>query len=133
MKKKFGVTPRYSELSEVFGMANLVSKKLNLPVTIWSEHKGILRSKPDAIPRAKVETVDGTTAYSVSLEPDPKILAKSKNITKSQEKALELGRLYVGRNYETFLKHYNDIDDSFDDEDFFNELRYKGEYKWEWS
>lgn len=129
MKKKFVVTPKYSGLSEVFGMANLVSKKLNLPVTIWSEHKGILRNKPDAIPRAKVETVDGTAAYSVSLEPDPTILARNKNITKSQEKALELGRLYVGRNYTTFLKHYNDTDDSFDDEDFFEELRHKGEYR----
>lgn len=129
MKKKFVVTPKYSELSEVFGMANLVSKKLNLPVTIWSEHKGVLRNRSDAMPRAKVETVDGTAAYSVSLESDPKILAKSKNITKSQEKALELGRLYVGRNYKTFLKHYNDVDDSFDDEDFFSELRHKGEYR----
>ena len=129
MKKKFVVTPRYSELSEVFGMANLVSKRLNLPVSIWSEHKGVLRNKPDAVPRAKVETIDGTAAYSVSLEPDPKVLAKSKNITKSQEKALELGRLYIGRNYETFLKHYNDTDDLFDDEDFFDELRHKGEYK----
>ena len=129
MKKKFIVSPKYSELSEVFGMANLVSMKLNLPVTIWSEHKGVLRNRSDAIPRAKIETVDGTAAYSVSLESDPTILAKSKNITKSQEKALELGRLYIGRNYETFLKHYNDVDDSFDDEDFFSELRRKGEYK----
>ena len=45
---------------------------------------------------------------------------------------LHLGRLYIGRNYVTFLKHYNDTDDTDDtddDEDFFEELRHKGEYK----
>ena len=48
---------------------------------------------------------------------------------KSDENAIQDGIRYVGRNYDLFLKHFMDIDFSFDDEDLFNALRNRGEYK----
>jgi hypothetical protein len=36
---------------------------------------------------------------------------------------------YVGRNYDLFLKHWNDTDYSYDEDDLKNDLRKRGEYK----
>lgn len=36
---------------------------------------------------------------------------------------------YIGRNYDIFLKDYNDVNNEFDDEGMFNALRERGEYK----
>lgn len=40
-----------------------------------------------------------------------------------------LGIEYVKRNADLFRKHYYDLDESFDDEDLYNALRERGEYK----
>lgn len=36
---------------------------------------------------------------------------------------------YIGRNYDLFLKNFNDADDSFDDDDLKTELSKRGDYK----
>ena len=112
---------------DIFGMANLNPKKTGLSVIIWSDHAGITANRPHNDPRVKIGNANGQV--SVSIEPQPKILAKSKNLKKSDMVAIQEGINYVGRNYDLFLKHFMDTDFSFDDEDLFNALRKRGEYK----
>jgi len=79
-------------------------------------------------PRAKVGYQG--TEISVSIEAQPKILApKHKKIAPGVMKNLQTGIDYIGRNYDLFLKHYLDFDDSFDDEDLFQALRDRSEYR----
>ncbi len=68
----------------------------------------------------------------VTISPNPKIIAKTPNITNEQKQELEKGIKYVARNYGLFLKHYNNDGNNgagFDDEDLINALKEKGEYK----
>lgn len=125
MKKKFKVFCSDS----VFGMANLNPNKTGLPVIIWSDHSGISRNKKDIDSRIKIGVNNSGPSVSVTIEQNPRILAKSKNIKKSDMKKLQEGIDYVGRNYDLFLKHYQDTSFDFDDEDLFNALRERGEYK----
>lgn len=113
----------------VFGMANLNPNKTGLPVIIWSDHSGIFRNKKDNDSRIKIGINNSGPSVSVTIEQNPRILAKSKNIKKSDMKKLQEGIDYVGRNYDLFLKHYQDTSFDFDDEDLFNALRERGEYK----
>lgn len=114
-------------MDDIFGMADINPKRSGLNVVIWSDHGGVSRNVPHNEPRIKI----GTDDYSivVTIEATPKELAKSGKPKKSEEKDLQEGVEYVGRNYDLFLRHYNDTDFSFDDEDLFNELRSRGEYK----
>lgn len=125
MKNKFTVFCSDS----VFGMANLNPNKTGLPVIIWSDHSGISRNKKDNDSRIKIGVNNSGPSVSVTIEQNPRILAKSKNIKKSDMKKLQEGIDYVGRNYNLFLKHYQDTSFDFDDEDLFNALRERGEYK----
>lgn len=125
MKNKFTVFCSDS----VFGMANLNPNKTGLPVIIWSDHSGISRNKKDNDSRIKIGVNNSGPSVSVTIEQNPRILAKSKNIKKSDMKKLQEGIDYVGRNYDLFLKHYQDTSFDFDDEDLFNALRERGEYK----
>lgn len=125
MKKKFTIFCSDS----VFGMANLNPNKTGLPVIIWSDHSGISRNKKDNDSRIKIGVNNSGPSVSVTIEQNPRILAKSKNIKKSDMKKLQEGIDYVGRNYDLFLKHYQDTSFDFDDEDLFNALRERGEYK----
>lgn len=111
----------------VFGMANLNPSKSGLPVIIWAEHDGVSRNNTHNEPRVKV----GKDKYwiSISISENPKILAKSSNIKKSEMDKLEECIEYVARNHDIFLKHFNDTDFNFDDEDLFNALRQRGEYR----
>lgn len=112
----------------IFGMSNLVPSKTGIPVDIWSQHKGIQNKVSHRnTPRVKISTPD--VSVSVTIEENPKIKSKSGKIKKSDKNAIEKGIAYVGRNYDLFLKHYMDTDDTFDDEDLFNALRQRGEYK----
>lgn len=112
----------------VFGMANLVPKKTGLSVDIWSDHKGINRNVSHGnTPRIKITV--GSYTVSVTIEENPVIKAESRHGTKSQKNAVKEAMKYIGRNYDVFLKHYMDTDDSFDDESLFNALRERGEYK----
>lgn len=114
--------------NDVFGMANIVSKRSGLSVDIWSDHKGYMRNiSHRGTPRAKITL--GDIVVSISIEECPRILAKSRNMKKSEEKAIRSTINCVGRNYDIFLNHYMDPDDSFDDEDLFNALRERGEYR----
>ena len=118
---------------ELFEMANLVPKKTGLKAGIWSEHSGILRNKKDKSARIKIAYgVD--YSVSVSIEKSPRILSissklKSKREGSSEWKAIKDAIEYVGKYYKIFLKHYNDVEDKFDDEDLFKALRDEGAYK----
>lgn len=113
---------------DIFGMANLNPQRSNLPVIIWSDHAGCERKVSHrGTPRIKLGTKD--YSVSVTIEPNPIIKAKSGKIKKSEMDKIQQGMDYVGRNYDLFLKHYNDTDFSFDDEDLFNALRERGEYR----
>lgn len=123
---------RYIKNSQdIFAMANLNPAKSGLKAQIWSDGQGSTRNKPDVFPRVKVVT--GDCKVSVSIEPQPRVLAPKGNWRKKFKNdeviAIEDAIEYVGRNYETFLKHYNDTDGSFDDECLFAELREHGQYR----
>lgn len=103
-------------------MANLTARRTGLPtVTIWSEQKGELRNKPDNDKRVKI-TGPGYEV-SVSIEEEPRILAKTKNIK------IKEAMKYIGRNHDLFLKHYQSSEDEYDDDDLKDDLRKRGEYK----
>ena len=121
---------RYLGSSEaIFGMANLNPQKSGLGnIIIWSEHNGISRINKHSLPRVKLGIDDMN--ISISIEAVPKILAKSSNITsKVQLARFDPGIEYVARNCDIFLKHFNDTTFEFDDEDLFQALRERGEYK----
>lgn len=118
-----------SNSDSIFGMANLTSNKSGLPVAIWSDHSGILRKvSHHNTPRVKIG-FPGGHSISVTISKNPHIVAKSPKITAKELQDCNLGVEYVARNYDIFLKHYMDTTDSFDDEDLFNALRARGEYK----
>lgn len=110
----------------IFGMANLSMKRTGLSVIIWSDHGVAARNKKDKRPRFKVGTNDDQV--SVSLDTFD-ILAQTPNIKKSVMNNILVGIEYVKRNADLFRKHYYDLDESFDDEDLYNALRERGEYK----
>ena len=112
----------------LFEMSNLITKNTGLSVDIWSDHKGVLGKYKHKEPRVKMGK-RGQFMISVSIESKPKILVKSKGITESQLKSCQSAIEYVGKNYDLFLKHFNDIDDSFSDDDLKNALRERGYYK----
>lgn len=112
---------------DIFGMANLNPKRTNLPVIIWSDHGGIERSVSHRnTPRVKIGNKDYWV--SVTISESPKIVARSSSIKKSEMEDIKQGIQYVARNYDLFLKHFQDTDFDFDDEDLFNSLRERGEY-----
>lgn len=108
-------------------MANIDTKGTHLQVDIWSDHGGIKCNKKDKQPRVKVSTSDAQV--SVSIERKPKILAQTKNIKQSDINKIKDAIEYVGRNYDLFLKHYNDITNDFRDIDLFKALAERGDYK----
>ena len=112
---------------DILGMTNLNPLKTGLPVIIWADHGGVALNRHHNEPRVKVGTKD--SQVSVSIEDNPRILAKSHNIKKSDMDKIQQGIQYVRRNYDLFLKHFMDTDFSFDDEDLFNALRKRGQYK----
>ena len=117
------------DLVEVLGMANIVPKRSGLSVDIWSDHSGGKRKvSHSGRPRAKISYQGEEIA--ISIEENPVILApKNTSIPKGLMKKFQEGMDYVGRNCDIFLKHYLDENDEFDDEDLFNALRERGEYR----
>ena len=110
-------------------MANITKSKSGLDVDVWSEHGGVARnvSHKDT-PRAKLS--NSIYTISVTIEENPKILRKPKKLSMDNaNRIFSPGIKYIQDNYEIFLLHYNDQDDSFDDESLFNALREKGVYK----
>lgn len=119
---------RYS-MSSILGMSNLNPQKSGLGnIVIWSDHMGITRNVEHNIPRIKLQIDDMSIVVSISDK--PQLLSKNKKVSsKAKLSMFQEGIDYVARNYEIFLKHYMDTDFSFDDEDMFQALRDKGEYK----
>ena len=116
--------------ANIFGMANLNPAKSGLSVIIWSDHAGVLRNKKDRAPRLKIGTNDESVPVSISDSPTV-LVPKSwdKRFKKSTVAGIKEGIEYVARNYDIFLKHYNDTNFEFDDEDLYDALRERGEYK----
>lgn len=112
---------------ELFEMANLTPKRTGLNVTIWSDHEGVLGQYKHDGPRIKIGK-RGQFSASVSIEKHPKIYTQSKGIRQSGMDDIKEAMDYVGRNYDLFLKHFNDTDDSYDDDDLKRDLANRGEY-----
>lgn len=107
----------------------LSNKRTGLQVDIWSKWNvsEITKEAPNII----IGRAEYWNRYIivVTISPNPKIIAKTPNITEEQRQELEKGIKYVARNYDLFLKHYNNDGNYFDDEDLINALKEKGEYK----
>lgn len=117
-----------SRKEDVFGMSNLVPRRTGLSADIWSEHKGCKRNVGHRFtPRIKI--TKGDYEVSVSIDRHPEILAESGNAKHSDRASIKEAMKYIGRNYDLFLKHFMDVNDEYDDEDLFNDLRSRGEYK----
>lgn len=112
--------------------AMLSIKRTGLKVNIWSKWNvaEITKEKPNII----IGRAEYWNRYIivVTISPTPQIIAQTPNITDEQKQDLEEGIKYVARNYELFLKHYNNNGDNgaeFDDVDLIEALKEKGEYK----
>ena len=111
----------------IFGMTNLVPRKTGMAVDIWLDNKGILRKVRHNVPRVKIGTNE--EYVSVSISRGPEILSMSGNIKHSTMAKIKQALKYVSKNSDLFLKHYNDTDDTFYDEDLFGELRKRGQIR----
>lgn len=114
-------------------MANLVPKQTGLSVNIWSDHGGVQRHMPHG-KRVKIGTSDNKYSVSVTIEKEPEIKFISKALRKkkkgsSEWRAIEAGINYVGRNYDLFLRHFEDTTDEFLDKHLERELIKRGELK----
>lgn len=112
--------------------ATLSNKRTGLKVDIWSKWNVAEITKED--PNIIIGRAEYWNRYIivVTISSNPKIIAKTPNITEEQKQELEEGIKYVARNYDLFLKHYNNDGNNetgFDDEDLINALKEKGEYK----
>lgn len=112
--------------------ATLSFRVTGLKVNIWS--KWDVAETSDEKPNIIIGRGEYWNRYIivVTISSTPKIIAQTPNITDEQKKDLEEGIKYVARNYELFLKHYNNEGNNgkdFDDEDLIQALEEKGEYK----
>lgn len=115
---------RVENTNDIFGTATLNPKKSGLDnIVIWSEHGGIKNSTP--IVKMSIDDI----TISVSISEPPEIIAKNKNATKHRISEFDKGIEYVAENCDIFLRHYNDTTFEFDDEDLFQALRERGQYK----
>ena len=96
------------------------------PIGTIAEIKQLVKL-PKNIVRVLVEGIE--RAQLVSLEENPKILAKSGKIKHSDIKDIEDAIDYVCRNLDLFLKHFKMSAFEYDDDDFKDDLRKRGEYK----
>ena len=108
-------------------LSDLTPKRTGLNVTIWSNHGGIL-NKLEYIPFVKIGERNGFNV-TVTITSSPKILDMYRSIGELEMLDIEEAIKYIGRNYDLFLKHFNDVDDSFDDDDLKTELSKRGDYK----
>ena len=104
-----------------FGAADVSPKKSGLSVSVRSLHRGV-----NFIDCPQVELSDNDIIARISLERNPKILKYYSERYKDSDVKEAIG--YVGRNYDIFLKHFLDTDDSFIDDDLFDTLSERGEY-----
>ena len=112
--------------------ATLSPRITSLKVNIWSKWNVAEITKE--VPNIIIGRAEYWNRYIivVTISSNPKIIAKTNNITDEQKQELEEGIKYVARNYDLFLKHYNNDGNNgagFDDEDLIKALKEKGEYK----
>lgn len=105
--------------------ATISAKRTGLNVNIWSKWN-MSKEKPHII----IGKAEYWNRYIivVTLSPTPQVIAQTKNITDEQMQDLKAGIEYVARNYDLFLKHYNNAGAGFDDDDLIEALKEKGEY-----
>ena len=108
-------------------MAILSPNRPGLEVVIWSDGNDKSRNKKDKLPRVKIGTDD--YEVSVSIEKEPKILAQTKNIKQNEMNKIKEAMKYISKNYDLFLKHYESSYNDFDDNDLFDALRERGDFK----
>lgn len=121
---------RYVHAAEdIFAMSNLNPKKTRLPVIIWTDHSSVSRKVSHRnSPRIKISKDEFEIAISIEENPEIKAQSHSKiptNVMSDLKKGID----YVARNWDLFLKHYQDTDFSFDDDDLKDALRARGDYK----
>ena len=111
--------------------ATISCRRTGLKVDIWSKWGGAYQSKENEEPNIIIGRGEYWNRYIVvvTISPTPKIIAKTSNITEEQMKELKEGIRYVARNYDLLLKHYKDKEGKFDDENLFNALIERGEYR----
>ena len=116
-------------MDNIFGLANLNPQKSGLGnVVIWSDHSGVTRKVRHNIPGIKLSS--GDMSIVVSISENPVVLSKNKSVSSKAKLAeFQKGIDYVSRNHDLFMKHYMDTTFKFDDEDLFQALRDRGEYK----
>ena len=120
---------KYIREEIIFGMSDLNPRKTGLNVIIWTDHSSVNRFVSHKnTPRVKIGK-NFQEFVTVSIAENPKILGKSKGLKKSDMNSIYEGIDYVKRNADLFLKHYNDTDGSYDDEDLYSDLRRRGEYR----
>ena len=112
--------------------ATLSPRITSLKVNIWSKWNVAEITKE--VPNIIIGRAEYWNRYIivVTISSNPKIIAKTNNITDEQKQELEEGIKYVARTYDLFLKHYNNDGNNgagFDDEDLIKALKEKGEYK----
>ncbi len=111
--------------------AMLSPRRTGLKVNIWSKWNVSESLKEPNIIIGRAEYWNRYIIV-VTISSTPKIIAQTSNITDEQKQELKEGIKYVARNYDLFLKHYNNDGNNgkdFDDEDLIKALKEKGEYK----
>lgn len=108
--------------------ATVSAKRTGLNIDIWSKWSASEKSKEQ--PHIIIGKAEYWNRYIivVTLSPTPTIIAQTPNITDEQMQDLKAGIEYVARNYDVFLKHYNNAGSGFDDDDLIDALKEKGEY-----
>lgn len=109
-----------------FGATFINPRKSNLGyVNIRAIHNGIAAPELSDTPQVYLEREN--MIITVSISPAPVILKRNENATTERLSEFSRGIEYITRNNDLFLKHFTD--NSFDDEDLFQALRDRGEYK----
>ena len=121
------ITKDLNESESLFEMTNLTPKRTGLNVIILSEQNTEIKNESSKEPKFKIIGKDYSISYS--LVENPKILAKSGKIKHSDIKDIEDAIDYVCRNLDLFLKHFKMSAFEYDDDDFKDDLRKRGEYK----
>lgn len=103
----------------------ILGKYTGLKVDIWSIWCG------DDEPTIIIGNIDKNNNYLIiaTISPIPHILDQTTNITEKQMKDIKEGITYVARNYDLFLKHYQDPTGQFSDDELLEELAKRGDYK----
>lgn len=111
-----------------FGFAHIPPTKSGLKVSIWSGHAEAER-KPSKFKKPWLMIGrDLNHQIPISIEAIPQYLINKSTLSKSDLNDFQSALDFVGRNYYLFLKHYNDVDFDYGDEELFNDLIANGEY-----